>query len=98
MQPVNIGIIGLGNVGSGALDILAQNTAAIENKLGFPINVIAVCSRGVAHKILPPAFAATHRTAAWRDVVNHPNIHIVAELAAGLLAGLTFKFLNPEDR
>jgi len=83
MQPVNIGIIGLGNVGSGALDILAQNTAAIENKLGFPINVIAVCSRGVAHKTLPPAFAATHRTAAWRDVVNHPNIHIVAELTGG---------------
>ena len=25
-------------------------------------------------------------------------IHVVAELAAGLLAGLTFKFLNPTDR
>jgi len=25
-------------------------------------------------------------------------IHIVAELAGGLLAGLTFKFLNPTDR
>jgi len=83
MQPVNIGIIGLGNVGSGALDILARNIAAIENKLGFPMNVLAVCSRGVAHKTLPPAFATAHRTATWRDVVNHPNIHIVAELAGG---------------
>ena len=25
-------------------------------------------------------------------------IHILAELAAGLLAGLTFKLLNPTDR
>ena len=83
MQPVNIGIIGLGNVGSGTLDILAQNAAAIQNKLGFPLHVRAVCSRHVAEKTLPSAFASAHRTADWRDVVNHPDIHIVAELAGG---------------
>ena len=37
MQPVNIGIIGLGNVGGGALDILAANAAAIEQKLGLSL-------------------------------------------------------------
>ena len=42
MQPVNAGIIGLGNVGTGTIEILAQNKEQIENKLGFPIRVAAV--------------------------------------------------------
>ena len=38
--------------------------------------------------------------AAVMKLVNFSNIwiHVVAELAAGLFAGLTFKFLNPTDR
>ena len=83
MQPVNIGIIGLGNVGSGALDILAGNAAAIEQKLGFTLKVVAVCSRGIESKQLPAAFDGALRTADWKDVVNHPNVQIVVELIGG---------------
>lgn len=83
MQPVNIGIIGLGNVGSGALDILAGNAAAIEQKLGFPLRVVAVSSRGVANKKLPAAFDGVLRTTDWREVVNHPDVEIVVELIGG---------------
>ena len=36
MEPVNVGIIGLGNVGSGTLAILADNERDIALKLGFP--------------------------------------------------------------
>ena len=53
MQPVNIGIIGLGNVGSGTLDILAENGELITQKLGFPLRVMALCSRGIAGLKLP---------------------------------------------
>ncbi len=83
MQPVKIGIIGLGNVGSGALDILAGNAAAIEKKLGFPLKVVAVCSRGIQTKQLPPAFDGAFRTTSWEEVVNHPDVQIVAELIGG---------------
>ncbi len=83
MQPVNIGIIGLGNVGSGALDILAGNAAAIEQKLGFPLKVVAICSRGVDGKTFPSAFDGVLRTADWREVVNHPSVQIVVELIGG---------------
>ena len=83
MQPVNIGIIGLGNVGSGALDILAGNAAAIEQKLGFPLKVVAICSRGVEGKTFPSAFDNVLRTADWREVVNHPAVQIVVELIGG---------------
>lgn len=83
MQPVNIGIIGLGNVGTGALDILAQNAKSIEHKLGFPLRIAAVCSRGIASKTIPAAFDSAFRTTEWRDVVSRPDVHIVAELIGG---------------
>jgi aquaporin Z len=37
---------------------------------------------------------------AVKKVVNFPDIwiHLVADLAGGLVAGLTFKFLNPTDK
>ena len=83
MQPVQIGIIGLGNVGSGALDILAENARDIALKLGFPLEVRAVCSRGVAGKSIPGAFASALKTSNWRAVVELPGIDIVAELVGG---------------
>jgi homoserine dehydrogenase len=83
MQPVNIGIIGLGNVGSGALDILAGNAAAIEQKLGFPLKVVAICSRGVEGRTFPSAFDGALRTVDWREVVNHSAVQIVVELIGG---------------
>ena len=83
MQPVNIGVIGLGNVGSGTLDILAENAGQIAQKLGFPLRVAAVCSRGVAGKQIPAGLGSPLRTADWREVVNHPDIQIVAELIGG---------------
>src|SRR5580698_2234413 len=81
MQPVNIGIIGLGNVGEGTLTILTENAAHIEAKLGFPLRVAAVCSRGIAKKHL--ALPNVLQTADWTDVVDHPDVDVVVELIGG---------------
>jgi homoserine dehydrogenase len=83
MQPVNIGIIGLGNVGSGTLDILADNGDRIAEKLGFPLRVTALCSRGIAAKQLPAGFETAIKTPDWREVVGNPEIQIVVELIGG---------------
>jgi homoserine dehydrogenase len=83
MEPVRVGVIGLGNVGSGTLAVLAENAEQIELKLGFPLRVTAVCSRSVANKKLPEAIGAVQRMADWREVVTHPEVDIVAELVGG---------------
>jgi homoserine dehydrogenase len=83
MQPVNIGIIGLGNVGMGTLSILAENSDQIALKLGFPLRVHAVCSRSVGQKELPAQLASALKTTDWRDLVADPEVGIVAELVGG---------------
>src|ERR1700760_1124684 len=83
MDEVRVGIVGLGNVGTGTLSILAGNAEQIALKLGFRLKVVAVCSRSVASKQLPPAYDGIFRTADWREVVTHPDVQIVAELVGG---------------
>lgn len=83
MQEVRVGIVGLGNVGMGALTILADNAEQIALKLGFPLRVTAVCSRHVDAKLLPEGLPEVYRTSDWREVVSHPAVDIVAELVGG---------------
>jgi homoserine dehydrogenase len=83
MQHVNVGVIGLGNVGSGTLAVLADNADQIALKLGFRLRVTAVCSRSVEAKKLPESLGAVYRTTDWRQVVAHPEVDIVAELVGG---------------
>jgi Homoserine dehydrogenase len=83
MSHVNVGIIGLGNVGMGALTILAENADQIELKLGFRLNVRAVCSRNVQTKQLPKGLGDVYITSDWQEVVSHPEVDIVAELVGG---------------
>src|SRR5580704_7519442 len=83
MEDVRVGIVGLGNVGSGTLAILAENADQIALKLGFRLKVVAVCSRSVHGKPLPAAIGDVFKTTDWREVVTHPDVQIVAELVGG---------------
>jgi homoserine dehydrogenase len=83
MEEVRVGIVGLGNVGSGTLAILAENADQIALKLGFRLKVAAVCSRSVHGKQLPAGIGEVFKTTDWREVVTHPDVQIVAELVGG---------------
>jgi homoserine dehydrogenase len=83
MQHVNVGIVGLGNVGMGTIAVLAENAQQISLKLGFDLRILAVCSPSVAAKTFPAELGAVLKTADWREVVRHPEIDIVAELIGG---------------
>jgi len=83
MKDVKVGVVGLGNVGSSTLGILAHNADQIALKLGFRLEVTAVCSRSAHEKKLPEAFDGVFRTTDWREVVSRPDVQIVAELVGG---------------
>ncbi len=83
MVPLRIGIIGLGNVGLGTLQILAENADGLTKKLGFPLTVTAVCARAPDSKILPDLFANVRRTTNWRDIATSTDVDIVVELIGG---------------
>ena len=83
MQEVNVGIVGLGNVGSSTLAILSENGDQIALKLGYRLKVVAVCSRSVHTKHIPAGLGDVFKTTDWRQVVSHPDVQIVAELVGG---------------
>jgi len=68
-------------VGLGTLTILTENAENLSRKLGFPLRVKAVCSRTAKTKALPGGVPVV--TEDWRDVVQDPEIQIVAELVGG---------------
>jgi homoserine dehydrogenase len=80
---VLVGVIGLGNVGLGTLQILSENGDSIREKLGFPLRVKSVCSRTADQKTLPTFPEPVTRTTDWREIVSDPEIDIVVEVIGG---------------
>jgi homoserine dehydrogenase len=80
---VGVAIVGLGNVGSGTVEILTENARQIEEKLGFKLRLKAVCARSFENKRLPDLPPEVIRTTNWQDVCCHPEVDIVAELIGG---------------
>ncbi len=82
MKPINVGLLGIGTVGSGTFAVLQRNAEEIARRAGRPI-VITV----VADKNLERAKEITNGACRLTDdafsVVNDPAIDIVVELIGG---------------
>src|ERR1700690_4134267 len=74
MQTINVGIVGLGNIGTGTMTILAENADQIALKLGFDLRVKAVCDLAIATKQIPEALGPVIKTDNWREGVGHPDV------------------------
>ena len=84
MNDVNVGVIGLGNVGSGTLTILNENAEQIALKLGFRLKVVAVCSKDLSETTaLAHVPGDALRTTDWREVVTNANVDVITELVGG---------------
>jgi len=83
MSDVNVGIVGLGTVGSGTLKILLENADQIALKLGFSLRVKAICSLEVHTQMLPDGLGDVLKTTDWREVTSHPDVDVVVELVGG---------------
>lgn len=81
-KQINVGLLGLGTVGSGVVNILQRNADLIRRRLGVPIEVVKVAVRDIErHRevTLKPGVLTSNPM----DVVTHPDVDIVVELIGG---------------
>src|SRR5262245_55215649 len=81
-QKINVGIIGLGTVGIGALRILRENAEAIRQGLGVSIEVTKAAVRDV-HRDRGLRLASGVLTDNSAESIADPKIDIVVELIGG---------------
>lgn len=82
LDPVNIGILGLGTVGSGTVEVLSRNADEIARRAGRGIHtkIVAVRDPAKPRNCDTSGFVVTQDPFA---VVSHPEIQIVIELIGG---------------
>ena len=82
MKPINVGLLGLGTVGSGTIEVLKRNREEIARRAGREIRVTHATARDLTKprhfslegiELLPNADA----------LISHPDIDIVCELIGG---------------
>lgn len=82
MKTVKIGFLGMGNVGSGAYAILKNNALLIEEREGLRIIVKRALVRSL-DKARPNGVETDILTTNPQDVLNDPEIEIIAEFLGG---------------
>lgn len=82
-RPIQIGILGLGNVGSGVVRVLESNAEAIAHKAGGPIQVKRILVRDLA-KARPVEIPPSLLTTDAQEILADPEIDIVCELIGGV--------------
>ena len=80
MQPLRIGICGLGTVGQGVLELLQSNGNAIARQAGRSIEIVRIASRTPKPHVVPTGVAFSTDVA---DVVADPRVDVVVETIGG---------------
>jgi len=80
---VNLGLIGLGTVGSGVAKILQEESASIEKRTGVKLVLRRVCVKSLSKK-RAVRVSKSLLTTDYEKVVKDPSIDIVVELIGGL--------------
>jgi len=88
--PVRIGIIGLGTVGTGVVQMLQTNRAVIEAKVGAPVHLAMVCDRSATPAEVKKLGIASVFVRKAEEVLINPDIEILVELIGGYEPARTF--------
>ena len=82
MQSVKIGVLGLGTVGSGTVNVLRRNIKEITRRAGRDIEITRAADRTLDKKRGCDTSGLDLTTDAF-EIVNDPEIHVVVELIGG---------------
>jgi homoserine dehydrogenase len=82
LKPVKIGVLGLGTVGGGTLNVLKRNAEEISRRAGRQIVVSHACTRDLSSARICDTQGITLTTDPF-EIVNHADIDVVVELIGG---------------
>jgi homoserine dehydrogenase len=85
LKPVKVGLLGLGTVGGGTVNVLKRNAEEIQRRAGRGIEVVIAAARDLkkARNVDTGNIQLTTDTQA---VVDHPDVEVVVELIGGTTA------------
>jgi homoserine dehydrogenase len=82
MRQVKLGMIGGGTVGSGVFHALELNGGLLSSRIGVPVKVRKIAVKAFDEP-RPYQIPKSFMTTDWQNVVNDPQVDIVAELVGG---------------
>ena len=83
LQPIKVGLIGLGTVGGGTVSVLQRNAEIIARRAGRRIEITAATARDLK-KTRPFSTAGIELVENPNELVARPDIDIVVELIGGV--------------
>jgi len=81
MKPINVGLLGVGTVGSGTYNVLKRNREEISRRAGREIKITVVASR--TREKISKLVGDSVEIVEPEALVVHPNVDIVVELIGG---------------
>jgi homoserine dehydrogenase len=84
MKTVNIGIIGLGTVGSGVVDAINRNGSLIAERTGVSLVVKGVCDKDKKALEKADCKASSIKTSSYKELINDKGIDVIVELVGGI--------------
>jgi homoserine dehydrogenase len=87
MNPISVGLLGIGTVGGGTWNVLARNQEEITRRAGRGIRITKVADKDLARARQLVGGRAAVTADAW-EVVSDPAIDIVVELIGGYTVAL----------
>ncbi len=82
-KQINVGLIGMGIVGTGAAKVLVENADLITAKVGIPVKLTKVADKDIVTK-RPVELDPSVFTTDANELLNDPDIDIVIELIGGV--------------
>jgi homoserine dehydrogenase len=79
---VTVGLVGLGTIGAGVVQVLQEHGARIDERLGFRIRLKSIAEIDLERE-RPVALESYRLTRDWKEIVADPEVDIVVELIGG---------------
>jgi len=84
MKPINVGLLGLGTVGTGVARVLVSHREELEEKIGAPVVLRAVADLDISSPRKGLTLGELPLTTDAARVLDDPDIDIIVELIGGL--------------